>query len=223
MDDEPFIRRVTVQVLKPLGISGVLEAENGADAKNILAQNDVDVLITDIQMPRMNGLELVKQIRLGKTGAKPDLRTIVVTSFSTMEVVTASLALDVNGFLVKPISAEDAAGKIGVAIQEQMSLRRREDYLSVDTDLQSLAQAAAEESKKTDASMVRKEEDQAIREAGGRELPLEQLEPGMHLLEDIDSVSGLTLISAGQKLTESLINRINELKKVIAASVVRVS
>ncbi len=61
VDDEPFVRRVTVDMLKGLGINEVSAAGNGVEAISLMGEHEIDLLITDIQMPEMNGIELIRQ------------------------------------------------------------------------------------------------------------------------------------------------------------------
>jgi DNA-binding NarL/FixJ family response regulator len=55
-------------------------------------------------MPGSNGLELLRQIRSGQTPARRDIGFIILTSHSNTEVLSAAMALDVNGFIVKPFT-----------------------------------------------------------------------------------------------------------------------
>ncbi len=138
VDDEPFIRRTTSSVLRSLGVSEVIEAKSASDAISSLGKNEVDLLITDIAMPEMNGLELIQQIRMGETPAHRGLRTIVMTSFSFPEILSSGLLLDISGFLVKPINPANAEEKIRFALDEKLNLRPAETYLQVKTDLEAI-------------------------------------------------------------------------------------
>ncbi len=220
VDDEPFILNVTSKVLGSLHIDQVLTAENGADAITQLEKNKVDLLITDIQMPQMNGIELIKRIRTGRTSADRGLRTVVVTSFSNTEVLGSCLALDINGFLVKPVSSTSAADKIQQAIDEQTNLRSKDDYAKVKSDLATLAEAGREEEAKAHASTPHKPA--VSDEPGSALIKLTRLKPGMELSEDLRTQQGIKLLSAGHLLSEGLVNRINELASIIETTEIRV-
>ncbi len=221
VDDESFVRRVTARVLGTLKIPRVLEAENGQEAIALLKQNKVDLLITDIQMPVMNGIELIKQIRMGNTAADRGLRTIVVTSFSNTEVLGSCLLLDINGFLVKPITADSAADKIRIAMRERRSLNSKEAYQQVRSDLASLGAMKSEEKEnRVNAAIVREPVKSTI--VGGSLIAVSQLRPGMELLEDLNAHNGIKLLTAGSVLNEGLINRLLELNEVIHNVKVRV-
>lgn len=222
VDDERFIRRTTKHVLGLLDISNIIEAEDGGEALAALKNNEFDLLITDIQMPETNGIELVKQIRMGNASIDRSLRTLVVTSFSNVEVLGACLALDVNGFLVKPISAENATAKIHTALNEKTALRLPEAYIPVQSNLESLAETVKKESKKVNAAIFIDETKEAPSQAG-EYVSLRNLKPGMKLLEDIRAQNGTILLTAGRMLTEAVVNRVFELESVIATKRLRVN
>ncbi len=220
-EDDGFLRRTFSQVLAGLNLKNISMAENGKEALSLINRDNIALLITDIQMPRMNGLELIRQIRLGNAACDRDMRIIVLTSFSTADVVSASLSLDVNGFLVKPISPANTAEKIGVALKEQVCLKEASVYQEIDTDLESIALASSARSDLVNASITGQEEWEG-RRPSGRKVNLKHLEPGMRLSEHLRSKCGVVLVASGHELNESLINRINELEEVIETTYVAV-
>ncbi len=230
VDDESFVRRVIATMLKTLGIAEIYEAENGCEAIRSLAAHEVDLLVTDIQMPEMNGIELIKQVRMGKTVADRGLRSIVVTSFSYTEVLSSCLLLDVNGFLVKPITAANAKEKIQYALNEQLHLHPSEAYLQVKTDLALLDASSKKEQKRQNAAIVietPESESTALRHtqkpsSGGKFVSLRNLKPGMELLDDLYANTGVKLLPKGRVLTEVLVNRIRELYSVIDQREIRI-
>ncbi len=231
VDDESFVRRVTAKMLTSIGIDQIYEAENGREAIALLKEHTIDLLITDIQMPEMNGIELVKQIRLEKTPANRSLRIIVVTSFAYTEVLGSCLLLDVNGFLVKPISAASAMEKIQFALKEQLHLHPTEAYSQVKTDLAVLEAKSKEERKRQNAAIVidtpvakGPSSDSLPTRASspGLMIAIGNLKPGMELLEDVYANTGVKLLPKGRVLTEVLVNRIRELRSVIDQREIRV-
>jgi YesN/AraC family two-component response regulator len=231
VDDEPFVRRVTIAVLNNLKISAVLEAENGEDAITLLKKNSVDLLITDIQMPKMNGIELIKQIRMGKTAAEHGLRTLVVTSFSYTEVLGSCISLDINGFLVKPITQATASDKIQRALAESTHLRSATEYAEVTSDLDLLADAVKKERKEKEinATVLREKKKETTapkaqqRKDKGVLVALRKLEPGMILADDIYTDTRQKLLSEGQVLKEGLINRLIELEDVLNSTKISIN
>jgi CheY-like chemotaxis protein len=221
VDDEPFVRRVTVSILKSAGIIDVFEAKNGVEAISIMGGQQIDLLISDIQMPEMNGIELIQKIRVGATPADRGLRTIVVTSFSYTDVLSSCLLLDVNGFLVKPITPVSAKEKILFALNENMQLRPAETYLQVKTDLAVIETMSIKEPRKPNVA-IDKSGPEVVEGSVGSSVPLRQLQPGMELLDDLYTSSGTRLLPKGQVLNEVMIHRIVDLDKVLTTGSLRV-
>lgn len=93
VDDSSTMRRIIKNTLTRLGHDDVLEAEHGVEAWDLLTKNeDVKVLITDWNMPEMNGLELVKKVRAEKK--YEDMPIIMVTTEG------------VNNYIVKPFTPQ---------------------------------------------------------------------------------------------------------------------
>lgn len=208
VDDAIFVRNIIARLIRDLGFAKIHEADNGQAAISILNHHHIDLLITDIQMPKLNGIELIKQIRTDKTATDRGLRVIVETSFSNTEVIASCLSLDINGFLVKPFTLNMVKEKISLALTEERHLQPAEAYLQVKTDLVSLAQQIKQIN--TGASVS---SPATIRRGVSVDLAL--LKPGMILEENIHTSGGMVMLSAGSVLNQSLINRIQELRKVL--------
>jgi two-component system chemotaxis response regulator CheY len=99
------MRRIIKNTLNRLNFKELLEAENGAQAWEVLSQNiDVSVLITDWNMPEMNGLELVKKVRSEQKYV--DLPIIMVTTEGGKTEVITALKAGVNNYIVKPFTPD---------------------------------------------------------------------------------------------------------------------
>jgi two-component system, chemotaxis family, chemotaxis protein CheY len=105
VDDSSTMRRIIGNVVQQLGVAkdDFDEAEDGVVAWRLFQENNnYDVVLTDWNMPNMNGLELVKQIR---TANKTIPIVMITTEGGKGEVITA-LKAGVNNYIVKPFSAE---------------------------------------------------------------------------------------------------------------------
>ncbi|MDD3344410.1 MAG: response regulator [Sulfurospirillaceae bacterium] len=105
IDDSSTMRRIIKNILFRLEYKDVIEGENGAQGWELLHQyEDISVLITDWNMPEMNGLQLVKKMR-----AKAQFADIPIIMVSTdggkAEVITA-LKAGVNNYIVKPFTPQ---------------------------------------------------------------------------------------------------------------------
>lgn len=105
VDDSSTMRRIIKNTLSRLGFNDVLEAEHGVEAWQILEKTpDVNVLITDWNMPEMNGLDLVRKVRAEKKYENMPI-IMVTTEGGKTEVITA-LKAGVNNYIVKPFTPQ---------------------------------------------------------------------------------------------------------------------
>jgi two-component system response regulator YesN len=97
VEDEPFLRK-SMGAWLARKVGGAICAEHGADALKILAANKIDLLLTDLRMPVMDGIALIKRIE--KISARP--RVILVTGFND-PALQGALKLDIDAVVEKPI------------------------------------------------------------------------------------------------------------------------
>jgi two-component system chemotaxis response regulator CheY len=105
VDDSSTMRRIIGNVVQQLGVSkqDFDEAEDGVVAWNLYQKNhNYDVVLTDWNMPNMNGLELVKTIR----GVDKKVPIVMITTEGGKGEVITALKAGVNNYIVKPFSAE---------------------------------------------------------------------------------------------------------------------
>jgi two-component system chemotaxis response regulator CheY len=105
VDDSSTMRRIIVNTLARLGYKDVVQGADGQEAWEALQANpDIGVVITDWNMPNMNGLELVKKIRAqDKYKAMP---IIMVTTEGGKKEVIIALKAGVNNYIVKPFTPQ---------------------------------------------------------------------------------------------------------------------
>jgi putative two-component system response regulator len=108
-DDLINLKLLKVMLMKAPNVYQVVEAKNGADAIGVLkAQDDIDIILLDIIMPVMGGIEMLKAIR-----ADESLRQLPVIILTTDETKkTEALECGANGFLMKPVREKDVIAKI---------------------------------------------------------------------------------------------------------------
>ncbi len=101
VDDSATMRMLIVMTIKKLlaGIS-VIEAVDGNEAVDKLKANDVDIILTDINMPEMDGNELIKWVRESHS---TDIPIIVITTEGDEQVMEERKALGANAYITKPI------------------------------------------------------------------------------------------------------------------------
>jgi len=103
VDDSAMDRKIMKQALEPLGVT-VIEAKDGVEALNMLKQNDVDAMLIDIEMPRMDGYTLAQEIR--KYNKYRKLPLIAVTSRATKSDRVRGVEVGMNEYITKPYTQE---------------------------------------------------------------------------------------------------------------------
>jgi two-component system chemotaxis response regulator CheY len=104
VDDFSTMRRIVKNILKQIGYENIEEAEDGAQAYAKLKEGGFGFVITDWNMPNMDGLEFLK-----KTRSDPELKdtpVLMVTAEAEKEKVVAAIQAGVNNYIVKPFTAE---------------------------------------------------------------------------------------------------------------------
>ncbi len=120
VDDSITIRRIILNALKTIGYTDVVEASNGKEALERL-DDGVNFVITDWNMPEMNGLDLTKQIRT-KPGSN-DLPILMITTRGTEADVVDALQAKVNSYIVKPFTPQELKDKIDDVLKTAQSVR----------------------------------------------------------------------------------------------------
>lgn len=116
VDDEKMIRmgmKNAIDWMK-IGIDEVFTAASGNETLEILKKEEPQIMVTDIQMTEMTGLELIKAAR----EVVPELRVIVLTGFDNFEYARQSLRLQVQDFFLKPIDEDDLSDAIEKQLKE---------------------------------------------------------------------------------------------------------
>ncbi|MDT8398928.1 MAG: chemotaxis response regulator CheY [Pseudomonadales bacterium] len=103
VDDFPTMRRIVRSLLRELGFANVEEAEDGQDALSKLKSGGFELVISDWNMPNLDGLEMLKQIR-GADNLK-HLPVLMVTAEAKKENIIAAAQAGANGYVVKPFTA----------------------------------------------------------------------------------------------------------------------
>lgn len=123
VDDEESIRTFIKRRLSRLGYE-CRAAEDGAAALAVAAENKFDVALTDINMPRMNGLELLRRLR----GMDETISVIMVTAVIDMDAAVTSLREGAVDYITKPIESEKLMISVANAVEKARLLRENIEY-----------------------------------------------------------------------------------------------
>lgn len=108
IDDSSTMRRIIKNTLKTIGETDVVEAEDGKVGVAKYQEGGIEMIITDWNMPVMNGLEFVQAIRAGDK----EIPILMVTTNAAKDDVIAALKAGVNNYVVKPMTPEVLKEKI---------------------------------------------------------------------------------------------------------------
>ena len=120
VDDFSTMRRIVKNLLQDLGYVHISEADDGKTALPLLKTGNVDVVITDWNMPQMAGLDLLKFIRADEK--LKDLPVLMVTAEAKREQIVEAVQAGVNGYVVKPFTAEVLKQKLEKMLQAHAAL-----------------------------------------------------------------------------------------------------
>lgn len=118
VDDEDFARRFLIRILAQLGVVVAGEAEDGEQALAMLGGLGAppDVIITDIEMPNLDGFELVRRVRFGAVNGLSQVPILVLTGRDTEANTRSARIHRINGFIVKPPKKRPVALSLRAAL-----------------------------------------------------------------------------------------------------------
>jgi two-component system response regulator AtoC len=119
VDDEASVREMLKKGLPQIGDFSVEVAQNGPDAIKKIEEDVFDLLLTDMKMPEMDGLELLKLIK----SMWPDMIVILMTAYGSIETAVEAMKLGANDYVTKPIDFDELLIHISKAQKENLLLR----------------------------------------------------------------------------------------------------
>ena len=119
VDDFSTMRRIIKNLLRDLGFTNTFEADDGNTALPMLKNGDFEFVVTDWNMPIMQGIDLLKEIR--KDPSLKHLPVLMVTAEAKREQIIAAAQAGVNGYIVKPFTAGTLKEKLDKIFQRMES------------------------------------------------------------------------------------------------------
>lgn len=113
IDDESIVRISCKKILSPEGFDVEL-ASDGYEAIELIKKQTYDIIITDLKMPKMDGLEVLEWIKKNS----PSSKVIVITGFSTPEIAEKAIATGATRYLEKPFTPETLLSAVQSVINE---------------------------------------------------------------------------------------------------------
>ena len=132
VDDHPHMRSILLQVVKSTGVERIHLAKDSAQALQIIRDQDIDILITDMAMEPFDGIDLVRMIRRSPDSTKPLLPVLMVTGHMTLSRIQEARDAGVNEFAAKPISVKAVLERLAAIIDKPRDFIRAPEYFGPD-------------------------------------------------------------------------------------------
>lgn len=118
VDDEPHIRRFIGLVLKQLGSPLIVEAANGEEALDVFRRENPDLVLLDVNMPRMDGIETLRRLK----EIDPNCVVIMLTSLANRETIEQALELGAANYIRKDTPKDEIAAALAATIDASFDL-----------------------------------------------------------------------------------------------------
>lgn len=110
VDDFSTMRRIVKNILRQIGFTNIVEADDGTTAWEVLNKDNIEFVISDWNMPQMTGIELLRKVRSSEEFA--DMPFLMVTAEAQQENIIEAVQAKVSNYVVKPFTAEIMKQKI---------------------------------------------------------------------------------------------------------------
>lgn len=114
VDDSSTMRRIIINTLNKIGFRDLVEASNGREGIDRLANGDIEMIITDWNMPEMSGIDFIRHVRRQEESAT--LPVLMVTTNAAKDDIVQALQAGVNNYVIKPFTPETLREKIDVVL-----------------------------------------------------------------------------------------------------------
>jgi two-component system chemotaxis response regulator CheY len=132
VDDNYHMRVLLAEMLKALGIRQIFEASDGTQALTMLRSQRVDIIMTDLSMQPLDGIDFVRLLRNSPDSPDQMCPVIMITGHSTLQRVQAARNAGVNEFLAKPLTARGVVERISQVIDHPRQYVRAPSYFGPD-------------------------------------------------------------------------------------------
>lgn len=235
VDDETFMLGLIDRMLKECKAGVIMKASDGGAALKSIKDNftQVDCIISDYNMKPLNGLQLLQGVRLGLNPKIPrEQAFIMLTGHGETDVVKAAIALDVNGYVVKPVALDKLVSTIEKVLARPIEVKDPEYYRSIKLPkgqtnlgddpgarikpwtLMTVRPFRTEVAKKIEdmkRAHATRDGIEEVKIKNRRECAVNELLEGQLLAQDIEAEEGVILLRRGTYLSKDMIARLREI------------
>jgi len=132
VDDNHYMRVLLGEILRAIGVREIFEANDGAEALQTMRGFPVDIVMTDLSMQPLDGIDFVRLLRNSPDSPNPMVPVVMITGHSTVARVAEARDAGVNEFLVKPLTAKGVIERISQVVENPRPFVRTGDYFGPD-------------------------------------------------------------------------------------------
>jgi two-component system, chemotaxis family, chemotaxis protein CheY len=132
VDDNHHMRVMVAEILRALGVRHIYEAGDGAQGVKMMRNEPVDIIMTDLSMKPMDGIDFVRLLRNSPDSPGHMCPVIMITGHSTHQRVQEARNAGVNEFLAKPLTARGVIERLNQVIDHPRAFVRTPDYFGPD-------------------------------------------------------------------------------------------
>lgn len=132
VDDNQHMRGILKELLRAAGVTDIKEASDPVEAFEYLKASLIDLLLVDLAMPLIDGVEFTKMIRTSEDSPNPFLPIIMITGHSERSRVNAARDAGVNEFLVKPVTARSLMERLTLIVNKPRNFVKSKAYFGPD-------------------------------------------------------------------------------------------
>ena len=132
VDDNQHMRGILKELLRAAGVSDIKEASDPLEAFEYMKSSLVDLLLVDLSMPLMDGVEFTRMVRTNENSPNHFLPIIMITGHSERSRVNAARDAGVNEFLVKPVTAKGLMERLSLIVNRPRNFVKSKQYFGPD-------------------------------------------------------------------------------------------
>ena len=132
VDDNRHMRVLLSEILKALGVRHIYEASDGAQALKSMRGQQIDIIMTDLSMQPLDGIDFVRLLRRSPDSPNPMCPVIMITGHSTLSRVQEARNAGVNEFMAKPLTARGVVERLNQIVENPRAYVKTEDYFGPD-------------------------------------------------------------------------------------------
>jgi two-component system chemotaxis response regulator CheY len=132
VDDNHYMRVLLGEILRAIGVKDILEANDGAEGLQMMRDNGIDVVMTDLSMQPLDGIDFVRLLRNSPDSPNQLAPVIMITGHSTYARVNEARDAGVNEFLAKPLTARGVVERLHQVVENPRPFVRSDDYFGPD-------------------------------------------------------------------------------------------